>query len=106
MNVFEGQRTVPGEGRERRARPAVERHALDAVPPGPRLLEFGGQRPLAPPVGVEDPVPQLVQPRAVAVVEADREAREIRRNVRAEHRAEAYSCDRRAMSVEASRLPT
>ena len=91
----------PGQGGERRTGPPVEGHALDAVPARPRFLELGRERALAPAVGVEDPVPELVEPRPVTVVEADREPGEIGGDVRAEHRAEAYSGRRRVMSNQA-----
>ena len=59
---------------ERRARPAPDRDRADAVALRPRRLEPPGDRALRPLLGVEDLVPQRVQARAVALIEADREA--------------------------------
>ena len=62
------------EGGQRGAAPAREGHCVQLVPGGPRRLELRHQLPLGPALGVEHPVPQLVEPRAIAVVEANRKA--------------------------------
>src|SRR6202035_1192928 len=59
--------------------PARDRDGRGAVPRLPRRLELRHDLPLAPALGVEDLVDQLVQARAVTVVEADREGREVGR---------------------------
>ena len=62
-----------GKGGERRARPAREPDRGHAVPAGPGLLEAAGQITLRPALRIEDLVPQLVEPRAIAMVEPDGE---------------------------------
>ena len=57
----------------RRSSPTARRRAAPFVR-RPRRLEAGRQLALAPALAVDDAVPQLVQARAVALVEADREA--------------------------------
>ena len=59
---------------QRGAGPARGGDRLQPVPPAPGGLELGDEGPLGPPFGVEHPVPQLVEPAPVAVVEADCEA--------------------------------
>src|SRR5262249_18359451 len=86
----------PFERGQRRAGPPVEGDRLDPVPAGPGFLELDGERSLAPPLGVEDAIPELVQAAAVAGVEPDGETREGCMHVRSKHRAEAYSWDRPA----------
>ena len=84
MNVFEGHSTVSPldagevERRERAAGPARERDRRQLVPRLPGRLEAGVHLGLGPAVGVEHLVDQRVQAPAVAVIEADREAREVR----------------------------
>ena len=56
-------------------RPARGRDGRHAVVLGPGGLELPVELALGPAAGVEDAVPQLVQPGAVALVEADRELR-------------------------------
>ena len=53
--------------------PAGEDDGAQAVPGAPRRLEAPGHVPLRPLLRSDDLVPQLVQPGAVAQVEADRE---------------------------------
>ena len=81
MNVFDGHSTVspwtPGEvqRRHRPAGPAREGHGRDFVPRLPGRLEPAGQLGLGPAPRVEHLVDQRVQPRTIALVEADREPR-------------------------------
>ena len=94
MNVFDGHSTVSPahagevERGERGARPARRtrpRRGRSTPPTRPRTR--CGQRALRPALGVDDLVPQRVQPRAVARVEADREAVERRAGGRRRPRA-------------------
>ena len=64
---------------ERCARPAGRRDGGEAVPFGPGLLERLRDRALRPHLAVDDPVPERMQPRAVARVEPDRESVELDR---------------------------
>ena len=86
----------PFERGERRARPAVERDRVEAVPGRPLALELGGELALRPALGIEHSVPEPMQERAVAMVEPDREARELGREVGGQHRALPYIGDLRA----------
>ena len=67
----------PLEGCERGARPAVERHPVAAVPARPRRFELPRQLAFRPLVRVEDPLPERVHPRPVALVEPDGKPREV-----------------------------
>ncbi len=84
MKVFDGQSTVsPRTPAHSSAASAAPVQPLKATAPtpfqrSPALLELAGQLTLATTVVVEDAIPQLVQPRTVAMVEADRETGEIR----------------------------
>ena len=88
----------PLERRERRARPAVERHGLETVPRRPLPLELRGELTLRPALGIEHAIPELMEQRAVAMVEADRETRELGREVGSQHRALPYIGGLRASS--------
>ena len=90
MKVFDGQSTVsprtPAHSSAARAAPVQPLNATASRPfhrPRPLRTRRSG-RPRST-VGVEDPIPQLVQPLPVAMVEADREAGEVGRDVRTEH---------------------
>ena len=61
---------------ERPTGPARERDRRGLVPGRPRRLEPACHLSIRPSLGVDDLVPQLVQPRAVSKVEADGELRE------------------------------
>ena len=84
MNVLEGHRTVDAahagelQGGQRGARPARERHRVRARSSSDHgRLEALGERALRPALGVDHLVPEVMQPRAVAHVEADREPAEV-----------------------------
>ena len=90
MNVFDGQSTVsPRTPAHSSAASAAPVQPLKATAPSPfqaahsssnsRVSSPSDQR------CVEDPIPQFVQARAVAMVEADREAREIRGDAGGKH---------------------
>ncbi len=66
---------------QRAARPARGRDGGNLVPRLPRLLEAGRHVGLGPAVRVEYLVDQRVKPRAVAMVEPDREAPVVRRDL-------------------------
>ena len=80
------------ERRERAAGPAAERNGGEAVVGAPGLLEGGGEPALGPLVRVDDRIPQLVQARAVALVEPDRELREVGRAVAGPGPLSALEC--------------
>ena len=87
----------PFERGERGAGPAVERDG--ASTPFQRAQALSNSVVSAPSdqrSDVEHALPERVQPRAVALVEADRKAREIRRDAGGEHREQAYSAARQA----------
>ena len=87
MNVFDGQSTVSpctlGEVQrgKRAAGPTRGGDGGNLVPRLPRLLEASGHVGLGPAVGVEHLIDQRVQSRAVAMVEPDREAPVVRRDL-------------------------
>ena len=112
MNVFDGQSTVsPRHARPLSAASAAPVQPLNAtafepVPARPRPLRT--RRVSAP--SLQRSASKIRSHSswsrvAVAMVEADREAREIGRDVRVEHRAEAYSGRRRIMPRQVSTLP-
>ena len=79
MKVFEGQRTVLPRSSKNSSAASAEPVQLEVATAGSpfqapqALLECLHERPVRPDAVVEDPVPERVQPLAVAVVEADGE---------------------------------
>src|SRR5262249_54980933 len=86
--------------------PVGERDRAEAVPPRPPRLEVFDEWPFRPPLGVERLIPEVVQALAIAVVEADGEARDVGRTRRFDGSHGTHGClcsvlqGRRAAAVE------
>ena len=79
MKVFDGQRTVFPRSSKNSSAASADPVQLEVATAGspfhavPRLLERLVERAVRPELVVEDPVPEGVEPLAVAVIEADGE---------------------------------
>ena len=91
MNVFDGQRTVsPRTPAHSSAASAAPVQPLKATASRPFQVDHSrsnsrSQFALGPALRIQDPIPELVEPRSVAMIETDRKAREIGREVGGQH---------------------